>query len=112
MNKKMPNKILLAAILLLSSVLLLYGKNFNPDVEIKINGLVCSSCAIGIKNNLKKTKLIKQIKFDTKKQICLVEYISIEIHPSEIKRLVKNAGYEVHSIKWLKKKEPKRYNKP
>ena len=112
MNKKTPNKILLAAILLLWSTILLHARNIDPDIEIKINGLVCPSCAIGIKNNLKKTKLIKQIKFDTKKQICLVEYISIEIHPSEIKRLVKNAGYQVHSIKWLKKKEPKRYNKP
>ena len=61
MNKKTPNKILLTVVLLLSSALLLYAKNFNPDVEIKINGLVCSSCAIGIKNNLKKTKLIKEI---------------------------------------------------
>ena len=111
MNKKMPNKIILMVILLWSS-LLLHGKNFDPDVEIKINGLVCSSCAIGIKNNLKKTKQIKQIKLDTKKQICLIEYISIEIHPSEIKRLVKDAGYEVNSIRWLKKKKPNRYNKP
>ena len=45
----------------------------------KINGLVCPSCAIGIKNGLNKTKLVKQIKFDTKKQLCFVEYISIEI---------------------------------
>lgn len=112
MNKKTPNKILLAAILLLGSTILLHARDIDPDVEIKINGLVCSSCAIGIKNNFKKTKLIRKIKFDTKKQICFIEYISVEIHPSEIRRLVKNAGYEVNSIRWLKKKEPNRYNKP
>ena len=85
---------------------------FDPDVELKIPGLVCPSCAIGIKSGFKKTKLIKTIKFDTKKQICQIEFISIEIHPSQMKKIVKNAGYELKSIKWLKKKEPSRYNKP
>jgi copper chaperone CopZ len=85
---------------------------FDPDIEIKVKGLVCPSCAIGIKNGLKKTKLTKIIKFDTKKQVVLVEYFSIEIHPSKIKQIIKNAGYEVNSIKWLKKKQPNRYNKP
>ena len=85
---------------------------FDPDIEIKIKGLVCPSCAIGVKNGLKKTKLIKQIKFNTKKQLCLVEYISIEIHPSQIGKIVKDAGYEVTSIRWLKEKKPNRYNKP
>ena len=112
MNKKMPNKILLAAILLLWSTILLHARNIDPDIEIKINGLVCPSCGIGIKNGLNKTKLVKQIKFDTKKQLCFVEYISIEIHPSQIVKIVRDAGYEVASIRWLKKKEPNRYNKP
>lgn len=86
--------------------------NFDPDVEIKIKGLVCSSCAIGVKKGLDKTKLVKKVKFDTKKQLCIIEYISIEIHPSEINQIVKDAGYQVTSIKWLKNKTPKRYNKP
>ena len=41
-----------------------------------------------------------------------MEYISIEIHPSQIIKIVKNAGYEVKSIRWLKEKKPNRYNKP
>ena len=73
-----------------------HGNIFDPDV----------------KNGLKKTKLIKDIKFDTKKQICLIEYISIEVHPSQLVKIVKNAGYEVKSIRWLKDKKPNRYNKP
>ena len=36
---------------------------FDPDVELKIPGLVCPSCAIGIKNGFKKTNQIKEIKF-------------------------------------------------
>tara|TARA_R110002020_G_scaffold280455_1_gene496210 strand:- start:100 stop:438 length:339 start_codon:yes stop_codon:yes gene_type:complete len=89
-----------------------HGNIFDPDVEVKVYGLVCPSCAIGIKNGLKKTKLIKDIKFDTKKQICLIEYISIEVHPSQLIKIVKNAGYGVKSIRWLKDKKPNRYNKP
>ena len=98
--------------LLALSLLFFSGGVFDPDIEIKIPGLVCPSCAIGVKNGLKKTNLIKTIKFDTEKEICLVEYISIEIHPSQIKKIVKDAGYEVRSIKWLKEKIPNRYNKP
>ena len=86
--------------------------NFDPDVELSIPGLVCSSCGIGIRNGLKKTKLTKLIKFDTKKQICQIEFVSIEIHPSQMKKIVKDAGYELKSIKWLKDKKPNRYNKP
>ena len=112
MNKKMPNKILLAAILLFLSAILLYARNIDPDVEIKILGMVCTSCAIGVKKAFKKNFYVKQLKMDTKKQVLLLEYHSIEIHPSKIKSMVKNAGYEVSSIKWLKKKEPNRYNKP
>ena len=89
-----------------------YKGPFDPDVELKIPGLVCSSCGIGIRNGLKKTKLTKLIKFDTKNQICQIEFISIEIHPSQIEKIVKNAGYELKSIKWLKDKKPNRYNSP
>ena len=85
---------------------------FNPDIEIGVKGLVCSSCGIGVKKGLYKTKLVKTLKIDIKKQKVLVEYFGIEIHPSKIRKIVKDAGYEVHSIKWLKKKEPQRYNKP
>ena len=85
---------------------------FDPDVELKIPGLVCPSCAIGIKNGFKKTNLTKTIKFDVKKEICLIEFISIEIHPSQMRKIVKNAGYELKSIKWSKDKKPNRYNKP
>ena len=31
-----------------------HGNIFDPDVEVKVYGLVCPSCAIGIKNGLKK----------------------------------------------------------
>ena len=88
------------------------NKPIDADVEVKVPGLVCPSCAIGIKNYLKKEINVKDIAFDVKKEICLIEFISIEIHPSQMRKIVKNAGYELKSIKWLKDKKPNRYNKP
>jgi len=85
---------------------------FDPDVELKIPGLTCPSCAIGIKNGFKKTNQVKRIEFDTKKEICLIEFISIQLHPTKMKKIVKDAGYELRSIKILGDKEPNRYNKP
>ena len=37
---------------------------FNHDLEIKINGLVCSSCGIGIKKGFKNEFNVIDIKFD------------------------------------------------
>jgi|TARA_B100000900_G_C20595852_1_gene723371 copper chaperone CopZ len=87
-------------------------ESFNPDVELKIIGLVCPSCAIGIKNGFLKTKLIKRLKFDSKKQTCRIEFIFIQIHPDKMKKIVKDAGYELTSVKYLKDRKPKRYNQP
>jgi hypothetical protein len=112
MNKKTPNKILTAAILLFLSGALLCARNIDPDVEIKINGLVCPLCATGLKNLFKRHFYVKDLKMDTQKGILFLEYWNIEIHPSKIRKMVKDSGYEVSSIKWLKKKEPNRYNKP
>jgi len=83
-----------------------------PDVEISINGLVCPSCAVGLKNAFNKNSHVKSLKIDTKKGTLSLAYWGIEIHPSKIKKMVKDAGYEVSSIKWLKKKKPQRYNSP
>ena len=99
-------------ILLLSISTTFAAGVFDPDVEIKINGLVCPSCAIGAKKTFQKHFYVKRLKMDTKKGILSLEYWNIEIHPSKIKKMVKDSGYEVASIKWLKKKQPNRYNKP
>ena len=91
----------------------LYGApNIDPDIEITVNGLVCPSCAIGLKKIFQKDSRVKSLKMDTKKQIMFLEYWGIEIHPSKIKTMVKDSGYEVSSIKWLKKGKPQRYNAP
>ena len=87
-------------------------KVVNPDVEVLIPGMVCPICSVGIKKGLKKTGLVKNLQIKAEKEVLLIEYWGLEIHPTEIRKIVKSAGYEVKSIKWLKKKEPSRYNAP
>ena len=86
-------------ILLFSFSVILRADVFNPDVEITINGLVCPSCAIGLKNSFKKHVNVKGLKIDTKKGILSLEYWGVAIPSPEIKEMVKDSGYEVASIK-------------
>lgn len=96
------------------------GQNafFNKDIEVKIPGLVCQSCAIGIKKYLKKDSNVQEIKFDISKEIALIECKRGKdgrvffTHNKEIIRLVKKAGYEVKYIKRFSSEKPNRYNKP
>lgn len=101
-----------------NSVLLAAALFFQPDLEIKINGLVCSSCGIGIKRGFKKYPEILEIKFDVRKQVALIDLKESDagrvywIKNDKIIKIVKDAGYEVTSIKRLWNKKPNRYNKP
>ena len=92
--------------------------SFQPDLEVKINGLVCASCGIGIKRGFKKEINVLDKKFDTKKQVALIDLAESDsgkvywLRDSKVIKIVKNAGYEVTSIKRLWNKKPNRYNQP
>ena len=108
--RKMVKSLLLAAVL--------SSQAFNHDLEIKINGLVCSSCGIGIKRGFKREFNVNDIKFDVKKQLALVDLKESDsgrvywISNQKILKIVKDAGYEVTSIKRISDAKPRRYNKP
>ena len=72
---------------------------FDSDVEITIKGLVCQLCAVGLKKSFAKHINVKGLKMDTEKGILSLEYWGIAIPSSEIKKMVKDSGYEVASIK-------------
>jgi len=100
-----------------NSVYNIPDRPIDPDMEVKVNGLVCPSCAIGIKRKLKPEINVKHISFDTKKQLLLIDFIEIKgriqwLRNDRIILLVKNAGYEVTSIKRLDNIRPNRYNQP
>ena len=93
------------------------NKPIKADMEIKVPGLVCSSCAIGVKKYLKKEINVKYVAFDIYKHLVLVDFVErdgrvLYLKNDKIITLIKKAGYEVHSIKRLDNKTPARYNKP
>tara|TARA_Y100001970_G_scaffold64657_1_gene82768 strand:- start:124 stop:444 length:321 start_codon:yes stop_codon:yes gene_type:complete len=96
----------------------LSSQAFNHDLEIKINGLVCSSCGIGIKKGFKKEFNVNDIKFDVKKQLALVDLKESDagrvywLPNKKILKIVEDAGYKVTSIKRISDAKPRRYNKP
>jgi len=102
----------------MTSLMLAVALSFQPDLEVKINGLVCASCGIGIKRGFKKEINVLDIKFDTKKQVALIDLAESDsgkvywLRDSKVIKIVKNAGYEVTSIKRLWNKKPNRYNQP
>ena len=103
-------------LLLLAAVL--SSQAFSHDLEIKINGLVCSSCGIGIKRGFKREINVIDVKFDVKKQLALVDLKESDagrvywLSNKKILKIVKDAGYEVTSIKRISDAKPRRYNKP
>ena len=113
-------KLALLGLLLGACISLTYGDNKNvnePHVEVYIPGLVCPSCAIGIKKYLKKELQVRWVKFDAIKELAYINFILIDgrpdyLKPDKIRSLVEKAGYKVKSIKYLHKNTPNRYNKP
>lgn len=92
-------------------------KPIKADIEITVPGLVCSSCAIGVKKYLKKEINVKYVAFDIYKNLVLVDFVErddrvLYLKNDKIIALIKKAGYEVTSIKRLDNKKPHRYNKP
>jgi len=91
---------------------------FRPDMEVKVLGLVCPSCAIGLKNSFKRHIKVIGLKMDTKKQLLSLDFkegkegATFYIKNREVIQMVEKSGYEVESIKILNNKKPNRYNKP
>ena len=89
---------------------ILVDKLITCDVEIIVPGLVCKSCAIGVKKNLAKlfSLSVKDITFNIKNQSVCLKLSSffqdsrkdfLKKYEAKIKKSVKDAGYEVKSIK-------------
>jgi len=87
-------KILLLLLLLLPSIILA------NVIEVKVLGLVCSSCGIGIKKNLMKTKKVEKIKFDIENHLTYIYTLKSNIlTDKEIHKAIIKAGYKVSTIK-------------
>ena len=106
-------------ITLFLSVVALHASTFiEPDAEVKVLGLVCPSCAIGLKKSFKRHRSVKEVKLDTKKGLMFLDFEETKdgkvawITNPQIIKMVKKSGYDVSSIKRLHNEKPNRYNKP
>ena len=93
------------------------NKPIDADMEIKVRGLVCPSCAIGIKKYLKKEINVKYVVFDIYKHLVLVDFVErdgrvLYSKNDRLITLIEKSGYEVTYIKRLDNNKPNRYNKP
>ena len=87
-------KILLLLLLLLPSIILA------NVIEVKVLGLVCSSCGIGIKKNLMKTKKVEKIKLDIENHLTYIYTLKSDtLTDKEIHKAIIKAGYQVSTIK-------------
>lgn len=91
---------------------------FKPDMEVKVLGLVCPSCAIGLKNSFKRHPKVLGLKMNTKTQLLSLDFKESKegaiyyIKNKEVIQMIEKSGYEVESIKRLNNRKPNRYNKP
>jgi copper chaperone CopZ len=68
-------------------------------IDATIKGLVCPSCAIGIKKQLNKTKKVEKVKLDIEKEVAHIYLIKGKtLTDKEVHKAIKNAGYEVSKI--------------
>lgn len=68
---------------------------FGDTIFVNVKGLVCPTCAIGIKKNLYNTKKVKMVDLDTTKQQVKITVLQNKfISDKEIIKSIDNAGYK------------------
>ena len=115
-------KVLIVASILVGWLLVtnLFGadKFWKADMEVRVNGLVCSICAAGLKKSFEKHTSVEGVKIDIKKNIMSIDFSNgkdgrvLYIKNKDVIKMVNKTGYEVESIKILANRKPNRYNKP
>ena len=115
-------KVLIVASILVGWLLVtnLFGadKFWKADMEVRVNGLVCSICAAGLKKSFEKHASVEGVKIDIKKNIMSIDFSNgkdgrvLYIKNKDVIKMVRKTGYEVESIKILADRKPNRYNKP
>jgi mercuric ion binding protein len=90
-------KLLLTTLITLS---LLSNMAFaTPTIKANVNGMVCAFCAQGIEKKMRALSQTKDVYVNLKQRIVAVELKDGQTLSNEaIKKLVKEAGYEVTSI--------------
>jgi mercuric ion binding protein len=70
-----------------------------PSYKVTVNGMVCSFCAQGIEKKMKALSETKDVYVELKNHLVVVEAKEgSNISQEVIKKIIKDAGYEVKSI--------------
>lgn len=87
-------------------LILVAGTLANPvimagqKVDIKVKGMVCSFCAQGLDKKFKAEPAVEKVSVSLKEKEILLELKDgRQLNDERIKRIVHDAGYNVHSIK-------------
>lgn len=79
--------------------LLLTSQAFASEINVKVQGMVCSMCAQGIKKKFSAIKEVKGINVNLDQKIVNITTIDGQDVPDEqIKKIITEAGYNVANI--------------
>ncbi len=84
----------LTGVLLMMSV-----SSFAEEINVKVNGMVCSMCAQGIQKKFKTLPEVKSLDVDMdKKVVKIISQDNTKLSDEIITNLIKEAGYHVERI--------------
>jgi mercuric ion binding protein len=85
--------------IIVTSLCFLSLSAFAGEINVKVQGMVCSMCAQGIKKNFSKVNGVKDIKVDLdKKFVQILTNDGQDVGNDKINEVIKEAGYNVSSI--------------
>lgn len=85
-------KVIMVSMLLVSNV-------FAEEITVKVQGMVCSMCAQGIKKKFSTIKDVKTIDVNLdKKIVSLTTEDGKNVEDEQIKKIITEAGYNVANI--------------
>lgn len=69
------------------------------EINVKVNGMVCSMCAQGIQKKFKSEEAVKKLNVDLdKKVVQIITEEGKDLSDETITKLIKEAGYNVAGI--------------
>lgn len=73
--------------------------SFAEDITVKVNGMVCSFCAQGIKRNFESLDSVKEVLPSLENKVVVIKIKdSKTLDDEKIKQIINDAGYQVVSI--------------
>ena len=85
--------------LIIASLCFVSLSTFAGEITVKVQGMVCSMCAQGIKKKFTKIDAVKDINVDLNNKFVQIQTKDGQnVSNDKIKELIKEAGYNVASI--------------